>query len=586
MKTNFLLNPKFILFIIIVYPLLFIWQGLDVFDVGFSLTSYQEIFNDPESVSFSSFLWLTNIIGGVWLLLFGDSLGLVGANLAGVFVTYMTIIFSYLILKPYIEKRYLLIGLALVLILSRCTLQVIDYDNLTGLFFVASAFFLIKGLKHKGIWQILISGLILGLNIFIRLPNIIGFALIFAIFFYGYIEKLPFKLQIKQGIFFILGYAAAIIITFSVMKILGHYEIYINSIYQLFNNTTYVAEGKLGSDNLKSMLIIFIKEYLKVFGFLAISIMFILPLSKTFSLFKNRYPYYGFIIVISAIVFFLSLEGYNLVRPMIILMVGIMYMILFMYIINMEKSNNHYRLIAFIAFLILFITPLGSASALARAIYAIWLPIPIIITFLFRLKQVGMEIETVSELSSNRFRIGLNEKETYLAKNFVIICFFTFSLLLSFTFINAYSINRFDMRYTIDNPRLKGIFITKEGADSMQEVLDELNKYVKEDDYLFTYEYIMILHFLTKTKPYISCQRAQLYPIARFKGLFNEAMKEKSYLPVVVINNSSLQDKNVYTVVVEEFLDRNHYKPVWKNEIFEILIPSSDKTKASLGEAL
>ena len=99
MKTNFLLNPKFILFIIIVYPLLFIWQGLDVFDVGFSLTSYQEIFNDPESVSFSSFLWLTNIIGGVWLLLFGDSLGLVGANLAGVFVTYMTIIFSYLILK-------------------------------------------------------------------------------------------------------------------------------------------------------------------------------------------------------------------------------------------------------------------------------------------------------------------------------------------------------------------------------------------------------------------------------------------------------------------------------------------------------
>jgi hypothetical protein len=145
MKTNVFLNPKIILAIIILYPLLFIWQGLDFTDIGYSLTNYDQTFNEPESISYGFVNWLTNIIGGLWLLLFGNSLGLLGVNIAGVLVVYLTLFFCYLILKPHIEQKYLLLGLFLALILKGHFF--LSYNSLTSLFFVASAFFLIKGLK-------------------------------------------------------------------------------------------------------------------------------------------------------------------------------------------------------------------------------------------------------------------------------------------------------------------------------------------------------------------------------------------------------------------------------------------------------
>ena len=164
MKTNVFLNPKIILALIILYPLIFIWQGLDFTDIGYSLTNYDQTFNEPESVSYGFVNWLTNIIGGLWLLLFGDSLGLLGINLAGAFVVYLTIVFCYLILKPYIEQKYLLVGLFIALIFMKRFF--LNYNSLTSLFFVASAFFLIKGLKSTKHWWIIVSSFVLGLNIF------------------------------------------------------------------------------------------------------------------------------------------------------------------------------------------------------------------------------------------------------------------------------------------------------------------------------------------------------------------------------------------------------------------------------------
>lgn len=93
------MSPKIIAIIIIIFPLLFIWQGLDFTDTGFYLTNYQQIFNDPKSIEYSFALWLTNIIGGLWVKVFGDSLGLLGVNIAGVLVLYLTIALTYLILR-------------------------------------------------------------------------------------------------------------------------------------------------------------------------------------------------------------------------------------------------------------------------------------------------------------------------------------------------------------------------------------------------------------------------------------------------------------------------------------------------------
>jgi hypothetical protein len=257
--------------------------------MGYSLTNYQQIFNDPESSGYFSFnLWLTNIIGGIWILLFGDSLGLLGANLAGVLVTYLTIGLSYLLLKPYIDRKYLLIGLLFTLIFTKWFF-LLHYDNLTALFFIASTFFLTNGLKSAKNWKILISGLILGLNIFIRLPNILGFSLILSIFFYGYINKTSVMPQAKQAISFISGYVLAILLALFTMKILGHYEFFTDSVNMLFNNSS----DPQGHHNLSSLILRGMGQYKRVMVCLSMCTLGLLVMFTLLSLFKKPSSFYN-----------------------------------------------------------------------------------------------------------------------------------------------------------------------------------------------------------------------------------------------------------------------------------------------------
>ncbi|MGB9595421.1 MAG: hypothetical protein ACPL7B_03990 [Candidatus Poribacteria bacterium] len=113
------MSSKIITAIIIIFPLLFIWQGLDFTDTGYYLTNYQQMFNDPETVKYSFVIWLTNIIGSCWIKVFGDLLGLLGLNIAGVLVLYLTIFLSYLILKPYMDQKVLLLGLLLTMMFTK-----------------------------------------------------------------------------------------------------------------------------------------------------------------------------------------------------------------------------------------------------------------------------------------------------------------------------------------------------------------------------------------------------------------------------------------------------------------------------------
>lgn len=584
MNKDFYINPKLIIFLIIIFPLLFIWQGLDFTDIGYSLTNYQQIFNDPESVTYSFIIWLTNIIGGIWILLFGDTLGLLGANIAGVLVIYLTIGLSYLLLKPYINRKYLLIGIFLTMIYTKGSM-LLNYNKLTALFFMASAFFLINGLKGGNIWKILVSGLIMGLNIFIRLPNILGFSLILSIFFYGYISKAKFLHQVKQAIYFIAGYILAILLVIFTMKILGHYGIFKDSIKMIMG----IASDRTGHHSIISLGMIYIGDYLKVIALSCSIILFAFIVSKFFSLFKKRYPYYGFIVILSIMIIIIaSLAPQQIYGRTVFMILGVLYAILLVYIVNIEKSDYHYRLISFVALLILIITPLGSNNGLRNSIHSMWLPFPIAFAYIFELRKIGAKFETESNLNSTQWKIDLNSRELGLFRNFLVTLFVVFSLVWSFAYTYRDSSNRIEMRYTVEHPRLRGVFTTKERAKVVQELLDETSKYIKEDDYLLAYNSIPMLHFLTKTRPYLYNSWPDSSPPYQFKQALAKAIKEKTQLPIlvrakfntrefywprknIVDTTSEIQNENRATI--DDFINRNNYTLVWENDFFEILKP-------------
>src|SRR5687768_11949217 len=107
------MNTRVFFLLLFLYQLIFIFQGLDFLDEGFTATFYQQFYNDPASVTYNFMFWLSGLVGGTFVYLFPDT-GLLGLRFLSVLFTTSTIIIVYNLLKDNLNKTNLKIGLVLV----------------------------------------------------------------------------------------------------------------------------------------------------------------------------------------------------------------------------------------------------------------------------------------------------------------------------------------------------------------------------------------------------------------------------------------------------------------------------------------
>lgn len=567
---------------ILIYPLLFIWQGLDFTDLGYCLTNYQQIFNDPTSIS-SSFTgtWLTNVIGGLWLTCFA-TFGLVGVRFASVLIVYITMLFVYLTLKTYINKRYLLIGLLLALILIQ-RLYLIHYNNLTAMLLVIGVFLLIKGLREQeNKWNFL-AGLVLAVNIFVRISNILGFSLIICIIFYGYLYGIPGKKQIKTIFIFLFGYFTAIASILLVMKLIGHYELFLSGFQSLFSMGT----SSSSHHGARVLIKIFILDHIKAVILLVVGLTLIILLSKGLHWIKSKSNqvyvvlFIGLIMAIAIISVYQSIYyGYA-----IVMLVGFLYFILLAYTLNFYKVVDDFRVLTLAAFIVLIITPLGSNNGMGIATYGMWLVIPIAFSFLMSLSDT---IDVAKQTRWDYFKPGGSQANILIC--LVLAGFSIFTLVGAWQYTYRDSSNRLAMRYAVNHPLLKGVFTTKERAVTVRQLVDQLDNYVKPNDYLLAYEAIPMVHYLTNTRPYLYNSWPMLYEPEDFSDALQRAQYERDTLPVIVrakcstivfnwpeesdLPHSTRHDTD--RMIMEEFIETEGYRVVWGNHTFQILQPPEE----------
>ena len=177
-------NLPLVLFLLVA-PVLLMFQGLDFTDAGVVVTSYQQVFSHPESVSYWFFMWLTNAIGGVFYLLLGETLGLLSMKIAAVLFFWATAAIVYYTLKGTVPTRYIVWGVFLGAGFQFARTTVLHYNIVTAFFYMLGLCFLFRGIIHRRTLLIFLSGFSLSLNVFARLPNLVGFALIIGLFYYG-----------------------------------------------------------------------------------------------------------------------------------------------------------------------------------------------------------------------------------------------------------------------------------------------------------------------------------------------------------------------------------------------------------------
>ncbi|HLT52574.1 MAG TPA: hypothetical protein VKZ97_01700 [Flavobacteriaceae bacterium] len=559
--------------VVIVVQLLLSFQGFDLCDEGFSLTFYQQFYNDPASVEYNFVYWLSGLIGGLWYELFPEG-GILWFRLLAVVCNSLTFFLGYKILHRYLGVKWTVIGLTMALFANNFGFLVFYHNQLTALMALWAICLMQKGLLQGKNRLLLFAGVILGVNIFTRIPNLtlLGFVGVVPLYFWG---KEWFKNSVFPILYFAFGNILGIGLVFLILASLGQVEIMFGALESLF----YLGSQSDSGHNSGALINVFLGNHITTFVLGCVLLVVCFGFTSVFSWFEKQKT-----VLISILVFAFLLFCYLHHKHWIFVLYAMGYLGAVFFLFFKDKD---YRLLGAFSFLLLFFMPLGSGGAIKSSGYmGVWLAVPV---FLYGLSQIK-SLSLIATALHEHFQVTVGEKSLKMLLNLVVLSFFvvkTWAVLNEAYFDEG---SRFKKTETVNSVFARGILTTTERAKVVNDLLPHLNKYVTKDDYLFTYDNAPMLHFLTETKPYMYNPWVWIYDEKSFKFRLEEAENSRPELPIVVQqkfntiktfsepidNYMAVTDDNPYlysknrTLMMNAFLKRNHYEIVWQNAYFNI----------------
>lgn len=592
------INSNFFFLLLFCYQTIIIFQGIDLADTGFYGTFYQQIFNDPQSVTYCFMFWFSGIIGGLFLKILPFA-GLLGLRMLWVVVFTIIIIVAYRFLKNYVSPGYLQISLFLLTLNLNNDPKEFYYNNFSSLLYVITAILLFNGLKNRQRIALFGSGFIISLNMFNRFPNLLGIGLAMAIIYYGYLEKETVKTIVNNILVFVAGFVVTTLLVLLVMDLLGHLQIYLGALkilagigkrpVQVKPNQDFYSITKMTKTIIHHWVVAVIMGAILIFSVLAFYFFenkfkkLVPKINTLFSLLK---------IVIIAGLAILVAKGVITNLTVLYLITGICLIIgCAMIIFDSDKEIN---LLLFIGIFILLVHPMGSSEGIETVeIYSLWIVFPIVAD-----RIIAVSSDTIFTFKNHikPFRMSYFIQDSQLAEARKIIVALTIFASLFYTYDYPHSDmeNRAAMRYSVDNKYMKGIYTTKERAEEINELLAASSKYVKANDRVLAYDCVPIFHFMTETIPYTRNPWPWLYQSNTFKKELEIAVSNNRHLPVIVMqtaltlgNGKNWPVKNITqdylrlpinldrNEILEDFIIEHKYHEVWSNDYFKILIPDN-----------
>lgn len=507
-------------------------QGFDIADEGWSMTGFQQVFSAPDSVEYLFMYYLANIVGGLWEMLFGWA-GIYGYRLLATIIVTASSWVVWRMLRPYFTPWSIILGLWAVLFSASYGIMVFYHNYLMDLLSVCAAASLFYALKTHCLRWMAVSGMIIGINVFVRLPNITLTSLILLLIpYYLYHRDTPQVWKMFGA--GIGGFAIGITFVILVMMALGHWTVFINAVDSV---ASAGADGE-SNHNIFKMLRLYLGVYHVIFtqGFL-----------------DNLYSSYLFGSLCWA------------------------------WVVFSRRYTKEIVYLATIAFIIMHVLPIGSDMGVFNCgENCIRLALPLL---------TGIVWKEVEHHKVNRRGIILL-RTLALAT----ICIY-FARGVRGMMLGCYYDQgpRWEKTCRIDHP-LATTFTTQENCAALDPLLHELKKYVKKDDYLLCFQTAPTIHYLTHTRPYLYNPWPWCYDPSNMELHFKRAEREIAVKPILVRDKmmifnwaehypdwdnehaeESYLHRNKKVHLIKEFISRHHYHVVWENEVFQILVPSSAK---------
>jgi hypothetical protein len=545
---------------------LFAWQGLDFTDLGFSLSLYQQFYTSPEGNAYAMNLWLTAFIGH-WI---GETLGgtVVAYNLASAFVCALTGVIAYFGIQGVIGRSWLIAGCVFLTFIfaTKSNYHWINYNELTALFFITGAVALFRGLHLERPKWLLVAGWILGANLFVRIPNLMGFSLVLGVLIHATLYRYSLRKCLNQILVFVSGYGLGIASISVLIFLHGHSDIYLQSLEGILGKAVEAGSSHSAS-NLVNLVL---RDHLYAF-LTAIAIISAGRLTWHTVAFRPLWLR-AFVVLLAAACFFIS---FSLFQSWRWIMPGLIYAGSLWIAYKESGTRPELGLLIFLAVLVYILVPLGSAMGIYNASYGSWLVLPLLLVWFWR-----GGTNAVSFLASFA-------SWPRLAAATISITLVSFSILSSWGYTYRDSSKRLSMLHTINHDRLAGTHTTAERARVVTEVLNAAEVYIKPGDYVLAYPSMPMFHFLTNTRGWLNSSWPALYGENEIKWRLDEQKVRSAKLPVVVralgsTRNFTWPDDVLPSVVgatvtstnsFETFLHGNGYTVAWTNGFFEILTP-------------
>ncbi|MCM1153996.1 MAG: hypothetical protein NC314_05880 [Roseburia sp.] len=243
-KNRGLIENSLFVIVLAFYPLFKVNQGLDVSDTAYSLVNFQ--YFPSADGTWMTATYLANAIGYFLTgLPKGDTL--LGMNFySGLVVSFMAILFYYR-LRQKMPAWIVFAGEMLALCLCWCP-TVILYNYLTYLFMGAGVLLLHRGIcaQDSGRRSVLLlcAGVCLGVNVTVRMPNVVQAAFILALWYGAWLQKRPFVRTLKDTFICLLGYLAGFGVPFLTICIKYGIHAYPEMVKEMFAMTDKATDYK------------------------------------------------------------------------------------------------------------------------------------------------------------------------------------------------------------------------------------------------------------------------------------------------------------------------------------------------------
>lgn len=524
-----------------IYASLNIFWGFELVDSGFHLTAFENVFDAPGSVTYNFMYYLTNIVGGFFMCCF-PSMGIVGFRVLGALFILLSIWIMYLTLKSDIPISHLLLGASIIVI---CYVKA-PYSFNNGIFscflYVIAVVSIYKGFTIDNTLLIFFGGFVVGINIFTRIPNVLGVGISLVVLWRKKIVNCDSGLSWREFFMFIGGMLLGVASIFLLMEDLGHTEIFFDCMSVLLNMGSN-SENSHGLLSLIGAQIIFwFQNLIPILVFYAV-----LNIPKEFESSSIISKFVYGVLILFVFWYFYNIDtAYRIIWGMCV--VGCL--------MCLVRCNNNLRLFSVLSLYVLIVEPMGSEFASNHGSLPALLAAPV--ASLMIIDKINIKYYVVFLLT---MLLLIVQKGNYTDNSSI-----------------------FDKKSTIHGVETEFIFTSKSKAEAINNTMNEIKRFICPKDTLLCFPSAPMMNYLTHTRP--AGGHCWITP----KGTF---VKDIEGTPAILFNKfSSLSDnwpeggcvrsiRDNYGYDIRSFLLKNNYEKVFENPYF-ILFLSKSKSYRTL----